>query len=71
MLCPNCHNEFNSDTHLPRILVFCGHTYCHSCIESNLKAVDGNKFEMPCFECSTVNSVSDGVNSFPKNLVLL
>lgn len=71
MLCPNCHNEFNSDTNLPRILIFCGHTYCHSCIDAELKPSEDSKFTMNCFECSTINTVADGVNSFPKNLVLL
>ena len=71
MLCPNCQQEFNSNTNIPRILVFCGHTYCQLCIE-NLLVDDGQgKWTLSCPECSVVNQVADGVNSFPKNLVLL
>ena len=70
MLCPNCQNDFNTDNHLPRIFIFCGHTFCHSCIEQQLAKSEDNK-SIACPECQTVNVAADGINSFPKNLVLL
>jgi protein-arginine kinase activator protein McsA len=75
MLCPNCQVEFSSTTNIPRILIFCGHTFCQACIENLIQTVEkeGEK-EKPAFECpecGTVNIANDGINSFPKNLVLL
>ena len=36
MQCPNCHSDFNSELNLPRIMVFCGHTFCQICIKDML-----------------------------------
>lgn len=80
MLCPNCQNDFDSTSNVPRILIFCGHTYCQQCIESLLTQSSSNEEgtspkssmkQLNCPECGTVNQAADGVNSFPKNLVLL
>ena len=72
MLCPNCQVEFSSSTNIPRILIFCGHTFCHNCIEQLLVFDNvSNKQQIECPECNTMNIAADGVNSFPKNLVLL
>lgn len=72
MLCPNCQSDFNPTNNIPRILVFCGHTFCHSCIEQLIEHDEtSNKWSIECPECKVVNQVGDGVNSFPKNLVLL
>lgn len=52
MLCPNCQKEFNSGTNLPRILIFCGHTFCHECIETLLKMEPNNLTNsFKCPEC--------------------
>ena len=82
--CPNCHKPFDALTCVPRILIFCGHTFCHQCIHALLSGEDevGDEFTSPvreakgdahleCPECGTTNSAANGIESFPKNLVLL
>ena len=31
--CVLCKNEYNFTNHLPRIMIHCGHTFCHDCIK--------------------------------------
>jgi DNA-directed RNA polymerase subunit RPC12/RpoP len=53
MLCPNCHKEFNSELNLPRILVSCGHTFCHSCLDQLLQShqLNSQGSGLKCPEC--------------------
>lgn len=81
--CPNCHKPFDALTCVPRILISCGHTFCHQCINALFIGDDevGDEFCSPvreakatnfeCPECGAVNSATNGIESFPKNLVLL
>lgn len=101
--CPNCQKEFNAIDNIPRILVFCGHTFCHACL-MNLLLIDSQqqqqdliyggpedaqafknngttenrvnvahhlKAAIQCPDCGTTNHAHNGIESFPKNLVLL
>eukprot|EP01046_Picozoa_sp_COSAG06_P032814 COSAG06_NODE_3305_length_5530_cov_2.400110_3_plen_269_part_00 len=64
--CPVCFEQYRSDEsglRVPRILTSCGHTVCHGCIASALKAVrmkgDVKKFECPT--CAEITEVKKGV----------
>ncbi len=67
MLCPNCHLDFNNQANIPRILVYCGHTFCHACIEEILKEDSSScntvkRYSVDCPDCGTTNQVADGMN---------
>lgn len=63
MNCPVCHNPYGHnvlDT-LPRVLLNCGHTFCHKCISSHLV-----NQTILCFTC-TKSSSALSVETFPVN----
>ena len=59
--CPVCFEQYRSDEsglRVPRILTSCGHTVCHGCIASALKAVR-MKGDVKTFECPTCAAVTE------------
>ena len=65
MKCPSCFLTYSEEElHSPRILINCGHTYCHQCIQTSIIGKE-------CPDCSADYSKFTSVASFPKNLVLL
>ena len=62
MQCGNCNNFFDSEVHIPRIIISCGHTFCEICISNSFNpAVDQeglNILVFDCFECSNECAVS-------------
>lgn len=63
--CSNCLRPYCAATLLPRILITCGHTFCHSCLADQFV----NK-AIKCFECDEVCHI-DTVEQLPKNQALL
>lgn len=64
MDCINCSNPFR-ESNLPKLLVYCGHTICQSCL---LKLYSPPKIICP--ECKHENIIND-LNLVPTNLALL
>jgi RNase P subunit RPR2 len=46
--CPLCTNEYSRDN-VPRLLTSCGHTFCHSCLDT-LIIEENNQFRLSCPE---------------------
>jgi influenza virus NS1A-binding protein len=67
MNCSNCNNKFNNVTHVPRILISCGHTFCELCLSSLMEEASSL---ISCPTCK-VETVVDNVKSLIKNLALL
>jgi hypothetical protein len=57
--CSKCENPFDADKRTPRILINCGHTFCHQCLQS----------QADCFDCQV--EITQPIDSLPKNLALL
>ena len=63
MECPCCGRSYSNsqpDT-FPRVLLLCGHTFCHRCVSSQLKANS-----ILCYTCGRVSTGST-VDTFPIN----
>lgn len=46
LYCPLCNNEYSSEN-MPRLLTACGHTYCHSCLDTMIIEGD-NQYRLQC-----------------------
>lgn len=56
---------------MPRLLTACGHTYCHSCLDT-LIIEDDNQFRLQCPEDSIVVFLkTNDITQFPKNIALI
>lgn len=65
MECKACRCFYNEDTHIPRLLIFCGHSVCEKCLATSLPQT-----QISCPECSKLNPI-EKVEDMPKNLALL
>lgn len=67
MNCPSCQKPYSHSTFeaYPRVLINCGHTFCHNCIASHFK-----QDTIQCFNCTKINIVS-GIEKFPINEELM
>lgn len=63
MECPSCKNPYRSSStnNLPRVLLQCGHTFCHQCISNSLQDES-----LSCFTCKKI-SFGQSVENFPVN----
>jgi hypothetical protein len=63
MNCPSCQKAYSHTTKeaYPRVLINCGHTFCHNCIASSLR-----QESIQCFNCGKINIVT-GIEKFPIN----
>lgn len=70
--CEICVRQYTADRDLaPRILIGCGHTVCHSCV-NNLQAQEQEEDGVRCPFDRTLTIFPDGSpNSLPKNYALL
>ena len=65
MSCLGCAQLFDQDTHLPKILIECGHTVCITCLSESF--VDGS---LKCLECGQGYQL-DSLDLLPTNKALL
>eukprot|EP00826_Nyctotherus_ovalis_P007617 TRINITY_DN11926_c0_g1_i8.p1 TRINITY_DN11926_c0_g1~~TRINITY_DN11926_c0_g1_i8.p1 ORF type:complete len:406 (-),score=70.85 TRINITY_DN11926_c0_g1_i8:242-1459(-) len=65
MQCPSCKLPYNKETHVPLLLISCGHSLCSECADSLL-----SQQAIACPECKKPSSV-ESVEKLPKNLALL
>lgn len=65
MNCLHCNEEFDSATHIPRLLPHCGHTLCSVCVNSLI-----NSNFIICTECKELN-MAFKESDLPKNLAIL
>lgn len=67
MNCPSClQNYSNTDLQrMPRVLLLCGHTFCHQCIEQQLI-----NQTITCYTCHKISQASS-VDIFPVNETLM
>ena len=65
MNCPECKQEFDEISHVPRILTACGHTICEICLKLRYK-----KKNIICPQCS-VATIAQNLNILPSNLALI
>lgn len=65
MDCPNCKTFYNENSHIPRLLIQCGHSLCEKCTYSLF-----SNNSLLCPECTTPNYVGS-IEAFPQNLSLL
>jgi len=68
LVCSICFSEYDSFTNPPRMLPFCGHTFCTACIERRLSETHDN------FSCPVDRLVLDqqikSIEAFPLNYAL-
>ena len=70
MECPLCKNEYSSDN-VPRLLTSCGHTFCHSCLDT-LIIEENSQFRLSCPEDEIVIYLkNNAITQFPKNIALI
>lgn len=68
--CSLCKEFYNEKERIPRLLINCGHTFCHICLKSILSNDSGhNSFKCP--EDETQYSNITKVESLPKNITLI
>lgn len=65
MNCNYCSSQFDHSSHVPRLLIFCGHSLCEACCHQL-----HNNSRIQCPECLS-NTFIEEVNFLPKNLALL
>jgi hypothetical protein len=65
MDCPECKQEFDESSHIPRILTSCGHTICETCMKLRFK-----KKSILCPQCAVTTNTSS-LSSLPTNLALI
>ena len=65
MECPECRQEFDEVSRIPRILTACGHTICECCLKSRYK-----KKSILCPQCS-VATVAQNLGILPSNMALI
>lgn len=65
MECKLCSNSYNSLNNVPRLLVFCGHSVCTSCLTNSVK-----DNQIICPECGKMNPIVN-IDDMPKNLALI
>ena len=70
--CELCSLNFDRGDHLPRLLPFCGHTYCSKCIEDRILNTHNGIPTCPIdkVECCSF-SPTQGINYFPLNHTLI
>ena len=66
--CPICDNLFDDISHIPRMLLKCGHTYCELCIKTKLKE---NKNLFICPEDNNIYDKIENIEEIPRNVTLL
>ena len=67
--CPICKNLYDSSLHIPKILIYCGHTICSLCISAKIH--ENLKNEIICPYDSLVNNKITSVDLLPTNKSLL
>lgn len=65
MQCPSCRLAYNKETHVPLLLISCGHSLCSECADSLL-----SQQAIACPECKKSSPV-ESVEKLPKNLAVL
>lgn len=66
MECPSCFTNYDpSEARTPRILNECGHSICHSCLQSQY-----SDKQVECSVCHQVNE-AESLKVFTKNMALL
>ena len=63
MNCPSCQKAYSHTTKeaYPRVLINCGHKFCHNCIASSFR-----QESIQCFNCGKIDFVT-GIEKFPIN----
>ena len=66
--CLVCNESFNETLRIPRLLISCGHTYCHECL--NILHIKGDLKSIVCPEDKTCYFMNN-LEELPKNITLL
>lgn len=66
--CLLCNSVYDEKTHIPRMLISCGHTYCEVCLRNNYSNAEDNSLKCP--EDNTQNHIKN-VEDLPRNLTLI
>jgi len=65
MLCGNCQKPFDRDSHIPKLLPFCGHSICDVCLQQLLQT------SSPQFSCPFDSISYEKSTKFSDNLYIL
>ena len=60
--CPACSQQYDLSDHTPKIIPFCGHTFCIECLS---RTTFGNRLKCPA--CLKVSSGVENVDLLPTN----
>ena len=65
MKCTNCKFPYDKESHIPLLLIKCGHTLCSSCCRSLFI-----KHAIICPDCKQI-TITESVSKLPKNISLI